>query len=468
MMPQDRSRNRKLLVSVFNSQEAREAVVGGARIIDSEDPASALGNIKPRHIMDVARAVLDHRRDMEVQLSTNIGEDQLLFDRAETGEAVQKSPYEIAGKAAQAALGVASSMGATVHPCALVKVGVDGMPVDLVEQVLSEVVLTLQRTKQYRQCNVMSVLFAQDLNLWDARKTDPYVRRILVGLREFHASSTGSSNAFDLLDADYLVGTIRDDQGDFLYPDAESVPSGPQVLDDLKGVGALPGSASDTMVQLNELFPHETYFPGLEAPERRTNKDVIAAMVDATARAGAHSIMLDTRIQSKVARISLAKTSAQGLVDLNRLDVKSGIAREGVLPLEDIQFFVDYCHYRRLEANLAGSFQSFHAQQVWVQIPGVDQISTRGGSSAVSVDPRSAASGIDTRQHRATHRDLVRGLVPPEQGGVLNIPTQMREQPDGEEVVSQLKSMLDAERGQQGLPPLECYYVDKFGQQQPF
>ncbi len=35
--------NRKLLVSLFNAQEAREAVLGGARIVDSEDPKSALG-----------------------------------------------------------------------------------------------------------------------------------------------------------------------------------------------------------------------------------------------------------------------------------------------------------------------------------------------------------------------------------------------------------------------------------------
>ena len=70
--------NRKLLVSVYNAQEAREAVLGGARIIDSEDPKSALGNISPRRIMDVSDAVLDFNRDLDVQLSTNIGEDQLL------------------------------------------------------------------------------------------------------------------------------------------------------------------------------------------------------------------------------------------------------------------------------------------------------------------------------------------------------------------------------------------------------
>ena len=96
------------MVSVYNAQEAREAILGGARIIDSEDPKSALGNISPRDIMDISDAVLDFHRDLEVQLSTNIGEDQLLFRRSQSGQAIEKSPDEIAGKAAQAAIGVAT------------------------------------------------------------------------------------------------------------------------------------------------------------------------------------------------------------------------------------------------------------------------------------------------------------------------------------------------------------------------
>src|ERR1051326_746229 len=95
--------NRKLLVSVYTAQEAREAILGGGRIIDSEDPKSALGNISPRRIMDISDAVLDFHRDFEFQLTTTIGEDQLLFRRSQTGQAIEKSQYEIAGKAAQAA-----------------------------------------------------------------------------------------------------------------------------------------------------------------------------------------------------------------------------------------------------------------------------------------------------------------------------------------------------------------------------
>src|SRR5207249_988365 len=58
----------------------------------------------------------------EVQVATSIGEDQLLFRRSETGQAIEKSPYEKAGKASQAALGIANSMGVNVHPSPLVKV----------------------------------------------------------------------------------------------------------------------------------------------------------------------------------------------------------------------------------------------------------------------------------------------------------------------------------------------------------
>jgi uncharacterized protein (UPF0264 family) len=146
----DRSRNRKLLVSVFGPQEARDTVLGGARIVDSEDPRSALGNIKPQRIMDVSDAVLASKRGLEVQLSTNIGEDQLLYRRSENGQAIQKSPYEIAGKASQAALGVANAMGVRVHPSNLVKVGVDGMNVELVSEVLTEVAFTLKRSETCR------------------------------------------------------------------------------------------------------------------------------------------------------------------------------------------------------------------------------------------------------------------------------------------------------------------------------
>src|SRR5205814_4883260 len=116
------SNNQRLLISVFDAQEAREAILGGARVIDCEDPSGALGDISPRRVMTIADGVIGYRRDLELQISTNIGENQMLF-KDDNGRAVARFPDEIAGKAAQAGLGVAAAMGTEIHPVNIVKVG---------------------------------------------------------------------------------------------------------------------------------------------------------------------------------------------------------------------------------------------------------------------------------------------------------------------------------------------------------
>ncbi|MBH1933855.1 hypothetical protein I5Q34_06025 [Streptomyces sp. AV19] len=451
----DRTRNRKLLVSVFNPQEAREAVLGGARIVDSEDPRSALGNIKPQQIMAISDAVLDYQRDLDVQLSTNIGEDQLLFRRSETGQAIEKTPYEIAGKAAQAALGVAVSMGTRVHPCNIVKVGLDGMPLDLLTEVLRECVLTLRRTEHFPHARVMSVLFVQDLDLWEERRSVPAIRRTLVGLREYHPCEPGAADdVFDL--ADYAVGTLRGEDGRPLFTDPGQVG-----LESLLKKGALPAGTRSTTVALTELFPHGRYGLTADPACRRTDRQVIANMVDATARAGGNAIMLDTSILLKTARVGLVATEhSPQMADFNSLDIDAdtGLERKGVLPLDGIRFFVDYCHYRGLEANLAGSVTSYQAQQLWRLVPETDQMSTRGHASAVSEDPsRPGDTGADSRQDRVIVRDLVRGLVPPEQGGYLWLPEEMK--PAATEAAHAL-----VER----RPGLVGHWADKRGGLRPF
>ncbi|MCA9469569.1 MAG: hypothetical protein KC643_29565 [Nitrospira sp.] len=453
-------RNPKLLVSVFNAQEAREAIAGGGRIIDSEDPRSALGNIKPRQIMAISDAVLNYKRDFDVQLSTNIGEDQLLFDRSARGIAIQKSPYEIAGKAAQAAIGVSCAMGTQVHPCNWVKVGVDGMEVELVTQVLSEVVHTLKRTEQYRHCQVMSVLFAQDMGHWNTRKSHPSVREVLVGLREFYQVDSKDPDGFDL--KDYAVGTLRDDSNRPYFAKKEEV-----TLEVLVQLGILGEGSKSSFVRLNELFPHSQFFPGIEEGQGKTTQAVIKAMVDATAEAGADGIMLDTRIQSKVARICLVDTSSEGLIDLNPYDKSNGLSRQGILSLEDLKFFVDYCHFKGVIANIAGSVQSYQAQQLWVQIPDADHLSTRGGSSAVPFDPSIGKdAGTNTRQFRVIKRSLVRGLAPPEHGGVLNIPKKINDDKQARERMHELIAGLSQKRQEMGLPKLESFLVESYGNQE--
>ncbi|MFD8323695.1 (5-formylfuran-3-yl)methyl phosphate synthase [Kitasatospora purpeofusca] len=413
--------DRRLLVSVFGPQEAREAVLGGARIIDSEDPRSALGTIKPRRIMDIADAVLAARRDLPVQLSTNIGEDQLLHRRAANGLAVAKSPYETVGKAAQAALGVAAAMGTLVHPCPIVKVGLDGMDVDRLGDVLGEITATLRRVDGLRRTRVMSVLFAQDLDLWDVRKTLPQVRRALVGLREYDPSAPDAPGAFDLAG---LADALLADDGLPLFPDA---PGTRPTEADLKARGALPAAARGTHVTVNEPFAHADH--GLTR-QRRTDREAISAMVGASAAAGADAIMIDTSILLKVARIGLISTAGnEEVVDLDAHDTDAdGLTRRGILTLDEIRFFVDLCHARGLEANLAGSVQSHQAQQVWRLVPDLDQLSARGGVVAPFRDPL-RGTGADTRHQRVVRSALVAGLVPPEQGGHLVVPEHMARSP---------------------------------------
>lgn len=457
----DRGHNRKLLVSVFDPQEAREAVLGGARIVDSEDPRSALGNIKPQAIMDISDAVLNYSRDQEVQLSTNIGEDQLLFRRTDSGHAVEKSPYEIAGKAAQAALGVAVSMGTRVHPCNIIKVGLDGMHLPILKDVLTEVVRTLNRTEQFSHSQVMSVLFAQDLALWRERKGNPMVVRELVALREFSPTTADSpvEGTIDLLDYyRYLTGP----DGGPLFPERPD-------LEQLIEAGVLPGWSDSTRVKLNEPFPHSKF--GL-TPAERTDREAIKKMVDATADAGADGIMLDTSILFKVARVGLVDTTEStgrdtaSMVDFNRFDITGtgpdALVRTGILSVEEIRFFVDYCHYRGVEANLAGSLQSYQAQQLWRLVPQIDQVSTRGGASAILRDPSQPPSEEDpvaSRRDQVMMRQLVRGLVPPEHGGYLWLPKKMRSVDGMDEAIARL---------QQSFPDLApVFWADEYGQLEP-
>lgn len=449
--------NRKTLVSVFNAQEAREAILGGGRIVDSEDPRSALGNIKPFHIMEVSNAVLNYKRNEEVQLSTNIGEDQLLFERSETGQAIEKSPYEIAGKAAQAALGVAVSMGTRVHPCNIVKVGLDGMRPDILGEVLSEVVTSLHRTEDYSHSQVMSVLFVQNISLWDKRKSLKGTVEVLIGLREFYPCNIDDDRKVDLID--YAVNTLRDRDGRILFTEKSQVSLGALIK---KGV--LPEGSNHSYVKVNELFPHYRYFNQISAGTTKTTKEVIKAMVDVTADSGANAIMLDTSILTKVSNICLADTSSPGMIDINQFDLNDdNMPTAGILSLDEMKYFVDYCHYKGVEANIAGSIQSFQAQQLWVLIPELDHISTRGGASSVDKEPGTKSAGSDTRQYRVIKRSMVRGIVPPEQGGVLNIPVKFKSNQTAMKEIKKLKEMISAERDKLNFPPLKSYFIDPFG-----
>jgi hypothetical protein len=232
---------------------------------------------------------------------------------------------------------------------------------------------------------------------------------------------------------------------------------------------------STATICLNDPFPHSTFFPTLvSGPDERTNQAVIRAMVDATVAANAKSIMLDTSIISKVARISLidtAESKDSEMVDLNQLDIsESGLANKGILPYADLKFFVDYAHYRGIAINLAGSIQSFQVQQLWVLIPEIDQVSGRGAASAVVIDPAGGSVGNDSRHSKKIKSTMVRGLAAPEHGGVLNIPENWLSGVNGDKArakVKQAADMIREKRERFGWPALQCFTVDKYGNATP-
>jgi hypothetical protein len=304
----------------------------------------------------------------------------------------------------------------------------------------------------------MSVLFGQNLQLWNERKKNTTVRSVLVGLREFNPSTPDDPLAFDIVP--FAANTLRDPEtGSFLFTDPGQVS-----LSTLIRNGVLPVGSDSTFVCVNELFEHQKYFPQIATGTVRTNQAVIKAMVDVTADSGADAIMIDTSILSKVTNICLVDTADGNLVDINSLIFQGDLQLRGILPLEDIRFFVEYCHYRGLAANLAGSLESFQAQQLWVLVPEIDQISTRGSSSAIAVDPSNAnPQGADTRQFRIIKRSLVCGLAPPELGGVLNLPAELKNVKKAIPRIRELIEVVGEGRKKLGFPELKSFWVDSFG-----
>jgi uncharacterized protein (UPF0264 family) len=385
------SRNQRLLISVYDPQEAREAILGGARVIDSEDPAGALGDISPRRITAIAEGVVQYKRDLEVQLSTNIGENQLLFKRDDLGRAVQRHDAEIAGKASQAALGVAAAMGRTVHPVNIVKVGLDGMPRQIALETLAEVTKTIRGNELFNHSEVVGVFFAQDLAAWNERKTNKIVIRDMLLVREYVVDPKGDIDIEALFGSDpvtmkALRDTLKDDPALFS-------PTG-EVL---------------SKVKLTELFDLTTL--GYAAvPGERFEMSYIFSVADLVAEGGADGVMIDTRIHTKNAYICCLDFGTAGDVSPS-----SGLARKGIYSLDEFATYARYCHEKGIMFWASGSIQPYQAQAVWQLADGdaaglVDAMAVRSGASGPVRQvsrPGTTTSTIDNRATRRIYRDLV-------------------------------------------------------------
>ena len=134
----------KLLVSVRGKNEALEAINGGARIVDAENPDSALGKVYPLNIDGIKSIALKHKG---ITVSTNIGEKQLNRRTA-----------------CQSALGVATAGADTI------KVGMASLRKDRVKLLTDRVTRTIKHW--YPRKKVIPAFFA-DTAL--RRIFDPFV-----------------------------------------------------------------------------------------------------------------------------------------------------------------------------------------------------------------------------------------------------------------------------------------------------
>ena len=164
----------------------------------------------------------------------------------------------------------------------------------------------------------------------------------------------------------------------------------------------LPHGAHTTFVSLHQVYPYSNF--GFENDTKRMLKQ----LVDLCAAVGVDGLMLDTPIQQKVIRVSMLKhprntqdRGADGTLP----------PREGMLTMDEARFFCQYCHWRGIEAYLAGSIEAYHAEDLW-EIEELDSIAVRESASAVVRDPFNMQIDGDTRHQRRIQREL-RGQIHP-------------------------------------------------------
>jgi len=345
----------------------------------------------------IADATMTYKRNLEVQISTNIGENQLLFKRDDSGRAVQRFDNEIAGKASQAALGVAAAMGTDLHPVNIIKVGLDGMPRQIALETLREVVLTVHSNPYFNRCEVVAVFFAQDLKTWTERKGNPIVIRDLLLLREYVVDPNGSIDIQAMFGNDIVtMNAFREKIGN----DRALFDSNGKVI---------------SKCRLTELYDLHT-LGYVDVPGEDFKMTYLYSAADLASDAGADGIMIDTRIHTKVGYMCCLNYGTKG--DVNP---ESKLRRYGIYSLEDFGAYAQYCHERNLEFWASGSIMPYQAQAVWALKNGdaiglVDAMAVRSGASGpprVVSRPGSAGPVIDNRASRRIYRDLVDKYAPP-------------------------------------------------------
>jgi uncharacterized protein (UPF0264 family) len=366
------SRRPRLRVSVFNAEEIRAAIEGGANDIDCEDPRTDVGMFEPRVITDISYAL----RQVEAPWATtsaNIGFDLQAFERATVSRTTARSVMETRNKAAQEALGLAAAMDVGDGRSAVIKFGVDGTKQEEIVNLVAAVKKAVRNSRVYQHYRVVGSFLVTDLKVWNERKVDRNVVQQMLELGQFYHDPNGTIDLHDYKESGRVNTYLEASLGQHL-------------------VGLI-----------------EPYDPAeLDMP--RPLEKRIQVYTDLIADAGADGVLIDTPIQAKLARICLVN------VPENRQDDGDGERppRHGVCSISELEKFSALCRYRGVECWVAGSVQPYHARRLG-QIPGLDVVMCRGSASAPVENPY-GVDGSDDRAARRISPERVRAMTESLQG----------------------------------------------------
>ncbi len=335
----------ELLVSVFFSDEVRAAILGGADIIDCEDPRTDVGMYMPGDITDIVDAVRQAEDPRRIRTSVNIGASLQLYVTGSGGRALARSDREVQSRAAQEALGFAAALDLGDIRSNIIKFGVDGIHIDHVPPLVKAVKDVIRNSSRFHHYQVIGSFLPIDLDLWAQRKGNKFVVQQLVrqGVIYFDKDGTLDLNSF--------------------FSDQE-----------VKEI--LSGQSGQTKFNLIEPYsPAELGLGGLDLDGRTK------IYVEKIHEGGADGVMIDTPVQAKAARICLLEVP-ENKTNLGGTD----LPLQGLYTQPRLQKFVDYCEFFRMEAWTAGSVQPYHAK-VLGTMPNLDVVLCRGAVSSPPFNP---------------------------------------------------------------------------------
>ena len=345
----------ELLVSVFFADEVRAALLGGADIIDCEDPRTDVGMYAPQDIADIIAAVRQAEGTRRIRTSVNIGASLQLYTEIAGHQAVARTDQEVQARASQEAIGFAAAMDLGDIRPNIIKFGVDGIPRDQVTGLVKAVHDTIKNSRHFRTYQVIGSFLPINLEIWNQRKTKNYVIRQLIDQGVFYFTKSGSIDLFEV------------------YKD-----------DPEKAKEKMKGKSDQPRVDLIEPFiPAEL---GFDSDLEKRTKDY----VDLIKAGEADGVMIDTPVQAKAARICLLDTADnKNETGGGKLDPLSGL-----YTVDALKKFTDYCEFKRMEAWTAGSVQPFHAK-ILGTLENLDVVLCRGAVSVPPSNPFDPSAPVD-------------------------------------------------------------------------